>query len=77
LFIRFGGKRREVKLFCNGCSLQRVKLSIFSKNLEPIANCRLLLLLSLLKIDDPNWIDDNIWKKCRDAIPNCSGSNVA
>jgi hypothetical protein len=53
------------------------KLSIFSKNLEPIAKCRLLLLLSLLKIDDPNLIDDNIWKKGRDAIPNCSGSNVA
>jgi len=43
------------------------ELSIFSKNLEPIAKCRLLELLSLLKIDDPNWID-NLWKKFRDAI---------
>lgn len=45
------------------------ELSIFSKNLEPIAKNRLLELLSSLKIDDPNWIDENLWKKYRDAIP--------
>ena len=45
------------------------KLSIFSKNLEPIAKNRLLELLSSLFIDDPNWIDDNLWKKYRDVIP--------
>ena len=22
-----------------------------------------------MKIDDPNWIDDNLWKKYRDVIP--------
>ncbi|KAK4045715.1 uncharacterized protein LOC123472612 [Daphnia magna] len=44
------------------------ELSIFSKNLEPIAKNRLLELLSSLKIDDPNWIDENLWKKYRDAI---------
>ncbi len=22
-----------------------------------------------MKIDDPNWIDDDLWKKYRDAIP--------
>ena len=45
------------------------ELSIFSKNLEPIAKNRLLELLSSLFIDDPNWIDDNLWKKYRDVIP--------
>jgi hypothetical protein len=45
------------------------ELSIFSKNLEPIAKNRLLELLSSLKIDDPNWIDDNLWKNYRDVIP--------
>jgi hypothetical protein len=38
------------------------ELPIFLKNLEPIAKHRLLVLLSL-KIGDPNWIDDNLWKK--------------
>jgi hypothetical protein len=38
------------------------ELSICSKNLEPKAKNRLLELLSSLKIDDPNWIDDNLWK---------------
>ncbi|KZR95587.1 Uncharacterized protein APZ42_010605 [Daphnia magna] len=32
------------------------ELSIFSKNLEPIAKNRLLELFSSLKIDDPNWM---------------------
>ncbi|KZR96796.1 Uncharacterized protein APZ42_008664, partial [Daphnia magna] len=36
---------------------------------EPIGKNRLLELLTLLKIDDPNWIDENLWKKYRDAIP--------
>jgi hypothetical protein len=45
------------------------ELSIFSKNLEPIAKNRLLELLLSLKIDDPNWIDDNLWKNYRDVIP--------
>ena len=28
----------------------------------------LLEQLSLLQIDDPNWIDDDLWKKHRDAL---------
>ena len=46
-----------------------LELSIFSKNLEPIAKNRLLELLSSLKVYDPNWVDNNLWKKYRDAIP--------
>jgi hypothetical protein len=41
-----------------------------SRSLEQflIAKHRLLVLLSL-KIGDPNWIDDNLWKKSSDVIP--------
>jgi hypothetical protein len=44
------------------------ELSNFSKNLDSEAKCRLLEQLSLLQIDDPNWIDDDLWKKNRDAL---------
>lgn len=43
-------------------------ISNFSKNLDGEGQCRLLEQLSLLKIDDPNWIDDDLWKKHRDAL---------
>ena len=44
------------------------ELSNFSKNLDSEAKCRLLEQLSLLQIDDPNWIDDDLWNKHRDAL---------
>jgi hypothetical protein len=44
------------------------ELSNFSKNSDGEGKCRLLEQLSLLQIDDPNWIDDDLWKKHRDAL---------
>ncbi|KAK4021239.1 hypothetical protein OUZ56_003158 [Daphnia magna] len=44
------------------------EFSSFSKNLDSEAKCRLLEQLSLLQIDDPNWIDNDLWKKNRDVL---------
>jgi hypothetical protein len=38
------------------------ELSNFSKNSDGEGKCRLLEKLSLLQIDDSNWIDDDLWK---------------
>jgi hypothetical protein len=38
------------------------ELSNFSKNSDGEEKCRLLEKLSLLQIDDSNWIDDDLWK---------------
>jgi hypothetical protein len=37
-----------------------MKITELSKNLDGEGKCRLLEKLSLLQIDDPNWIDDDL-----------------
>ncbi|KZS10265.1 Uncharacterized protein APZ42_025316 [Daphnia magna] len=66
-FVRVIRDFDEAQIF-PGVTKKKFKLANFSKNLDSEAKCRLLEQLSLLQIDDPNWIDEDLWKKHRDAL---------
>ncbi|KAK4004008.1 hypothetical protein OUZ56_005751 [Daphnia magna] len=73
---RHPSRQDGVRELCVEFDIQALETSAFlllqQGNKEIIisgAKNRLLELLSSLKIYDPNWIDENLWKKYRDAIP--------